>query len=90
MLDGNLAVDRLVEGDEGLGAHHAVDGLDFIVEQLHQVLVVAGIYLDEHGVGACGKVTFHNLGNFLQLGHHIAVHGPPLQVHADVGACAEA
>ena len=46
VFDGYLAVDALVERDEGFGACDATDALNLVVEQFHQMLVVAGIKLD--------------------------------------------
>lgn len=79
-------MDAVVERYECLGACDTVNHLDFVVEQIHQMLVVAGVELDEHRVGACGEVALNHFGDFLKLRHHIAVHGSALEVDADVGA----
>ena len=63
----------MVEGDECFGADYAGDYLELVVEELHEVLVVASEELDEHGVGACGEVTFHDFGYFFKLGDYFAV-----------------
>lgn len=79
-------MDAVVKRNEGLGASDSRNGLDFAIEKLHKVLVVAGEKLDEHGVGAGCEVTFHHFRNFLQLGHDIVVHGTAFKIDADEGA----
>lgn len=86
VIGGDFPINRVVETDESLGTRHTIDHLNLIVEQIHQMLVVTGIQLDKHGVGAGGEVTFHNLGDFLKLRHYIAVHGTSLEIDTDVGA----
>ena len=84
------AADAVVEGNEGFSADNAGNHLNLVVEEFHEMLVVAGEEFDEHGIGACGEMTFHDLGNLFKFGDDLAVHGSTLEVHADVGACAVA
>ena len=49
--DGRLFLDALVERDERLCGVNACDALYLAVQEVHQLLVVARIELDEHGVG---------------------------------------
>ena len=77
---------RLVERYEGFCAGNARYHLYLLVEKLHQVLVVAGVQLDQHRVGAGGEVAFHDFGYLLELGHYFAVHGAALEVHTYVCA----
>lgn len=88
--DGHLAVDGLLERNERFGGDDARNLLDAVVEQAHEVFVVVGIELDEHGVGAGGEVTLHDFRNLVQLLHGVAVHGAALQRDAHVGAGAVA
>ena len=83
-------MDAMVERDESLGAGDAEDGLNLAVEKLHQMLIVAGKQLDEHGVGTGGEMALHHFGNFLELWHHFMVHGTALKIHTYEGACAVA
>ena len=46
------AVDALVESGERLGVRHARDSLNLGVQQVHQVLVVMCVHLDDHRVRA--------------------------------------
>lgn len=80
----NLTLDTLLQRDEGLGGNHAWDGLQLIIEQVHELLVVTGIEFDEHGVRACSEVAFHNFRNVLQSLHHFLVHVATLQVQSHV------
>ena len=82
-MDRNLPYQALLERNERLGSHHARDVLNLAVEQFHQVLIVAGIELDHHGVTASGEVNFYNLGNLFELGHDSLVHGTALQCQAN-------
>ena len=87
-VDGNryLALDALLERDERLGAYHAVDALQFVVQKVHELLVVAGIELHEHGVGTCGEVTFHHLGDSGNALYNLFIHTAALKVETHVGA----
>ena len=86
VVGGDFAGDRLLEGDEGFGAGDAVDHLDLVVEQVHEVFVVASVEFDEHGVGAGGEVAFHDFGDFFEFGDDIAICGGAFEVNADVSA----
>lgn len=72
--DREAAVDAVVKGNEGFCAGDSRNCLDFAIEQLHEMLIVAGKKLDEHGVGAGGEVAFHNFRYFLKFGNHLVVH----------------
>lgn len=70
----DLAVYALLKRDECLGLCYAGDVLYVVVEQLHQVLVVFGVYLDKQRVGACGEMAFYNFADFLKFLYHFTVH----------------
>ena len=80
------AVDGVVEADECLGAHHAGDVLDAVVEQLHEVLVVSGVEFEEHRVGAGGEVALDDLFDFLDLWDDASVHGSALKTYTYICA----
>lgn len=81
-----FAVDRMVERNESFSAGNTRNHLYLFVQQLHEMLIVAGIELDEHGIRAGSEVTFHDLGNLLYLGHYVAVHGTALQINTYICA----
>jgi hypothetical protein len=81
-----LASYALVERNERLSGIHARNHLHLVVEQVHKLLVVAGVNLEQHGVRACGEVAFHYLGDGEQLLHYILIHASTLEVKTDVGA----
>lgn len=85
-VNGNVALDALLKRYQRLGSRYARNLLQLSVDQVHQLLIVAGIELDKHGVGACGEMTLDNLGNVRQELHHIAIHGAALQRNAHIGA----
>ena len=89
-VDGYGAVDALVERDEGFGGYDALNLLYFVVEQIHEVLVVAREEFEQHGVGTRGEVAFHNFGNVLQPFGHAFIHGAALQFQSHIGAGAVA
>ena len=60
--------------------------LDAVVEQIHEMLIVAAVELDEHGVAAGGEMAFHDFRNGFELHGHVFIHGAALQFDADVGA----
>ena len=64
-VDGNSSVDALFEADEGFSCGDTWYVQNAVVEQFHQVLVVARIEFDEHGVTAGGEMTFHHFSYFL-------------------------
>ena len=76
----------MVERDKGLCAGHTWYHLDFLVEKLHKMFVVAGKELDEHCVGTGCEMAFNNFGYFLEFGHNITVHGTALEVHTYISA----
>lgn len=85
-LNINLSVHALLERDESLGLGYTGYMLDAVVEQLHEVKVILGEYLDEHRVGAGGEVTFHYFGNLLELLHDLTIEGTLLKLHTHISA----
>lgn len=77
------------ERDECLCSHYAGNRLYALVEEFHQVLVVARIEFQKQSVGAYGEVAFNYFRNLLDFRHHIMVDTSALKVHADIGAGAE-
>lgn len=82
---GDDALDALLERDEGLGGDYALYALHLVVEQVHELLIVAGIEFDEHGVRTGGEVAFHDLGDLEELLDNLLVHAAALKVESDVG-----
>ena len=60
--------------------------LHLVVQQIHQMLVVAGIYLGQHGVRTSGEVAFYNFGNLAQLSNYRLIHGALFQLDSYVSA----
>ncbi len=73
-LDVDLSVHALLKRDKRFGLRYALNMLDTVVEQLHEMLVVLSVNLDEHGVGTSGEVTFHHFGNLVEFLNHFAIH----------------
>lgn len=67
VMDGDFAVDAVVERNQSLCARHSVNHLDTVIEQFHQMLVIPCIKLDEHGVGTGGEVALHYFRDFFQV-----------------------
>ena len=86
VFDRNLAVDALVERDESFGAGDAADALNFVVEQFHQVLVVASVHFDEHVVRTGAEVALNNFFDFLEFGYNAAIHRAAFEFHTHIGA----
>ena len=63
--DGQLAVDGSVERDDALAARQS-EGLQLVVDDVKQVVVVYSLYLYEHIEASSGVVTLHHLWYFLQ------------------------
>ena len=72
-VDRNLTLDGLVEGYQSLCRVNPGDGLDLVAEQLHQLVVVLGIHLDEDVVLTSGAVAFHYFRNLLYFLNHLLV-----------------
>ena len=72
--DRHSAADALLKRDERFGGNHTTDFLNTIVEEIHQMLVVTRIKFDEHRVGACGEMAFHDFGNKFELFSHSLIH----------------
>ncbi len=70
--------------DESLGRNYAWNSLELVVEQVHKLLVIAGIELQEHGVRTGCEVTLHNLRDILKSLYHLLVHITTLQVKSHV------
>ena len=64
--DGECAAEDFAEGDEGLGAEES-QGLQALVDEVEEMLVVAGIHLDEHVVLTGGEVALHHFGYFFEF-----------------------
>ena len=85
--DGNVALDALFKADHGVGGVDAGNLLYAVVEQILQMLVLARIQLDEHGVWAGGEMALHNLRNVLQMFNHLFVHVASFEGYANVCTC---
>ena len=66
-MDRNLAFDTLLKRNKRLCSNHTVNILKTTIQQLHQLFIITGIELDEHGIGTGGEVALHHLGDVLQL-----------------------
>ena len=82
---GDIALDALLQGDERLGSHHARDVLQTSVQQVHELLVIAGIELHHHGVWTSSEVTLYDFGDMAQALYHVLVHGTTLQRDTYIG-----
>ena len=40
--------------------------LNVVIEQVHEVFIIARIELNEHGVRTSGEMTFNDFGNLFQ------------------------
>ena len=89
ILDGKLAAERFFEGDNRFGTRQP-QRLQFGVDNLQQVVVVAGVYFQEHIILTGGIVAFYDFGNMLQFIDDLFELSRRLQVHTDVGARLEA
>ena len=81
--DGRCAIDALFKGDECLGSGNAIDMLNAVIDQRHEVLVVAGIDLNHHRVVSSGEMALDNLLDFEQFRHHVAIHGTSFKGKSD-------
>ena len=83
VCDGNGTREHFFERDEGLGARHA-EGQHFVLEQMEQVVVVAGKEFDEDVVAAGVVVTFDYLGDALELLDDMAHRRRVAQIKPDI------
>ena len=77
----------LLERNKCFGGNDSRNGLHLVVEQVHELFVVACIQLHKHGVRTCGEVTFHYLGYVDKTLYDILVHASAFEVQSDVCAC---
>ena len=82
-FDGDLFADAFFEGDDGFGADHTGDALDFVAEDIAQVAGIAAHDLGEDAVAAGGVIGLHDLGDGVELTDHLVVHRSLYQVYAD-------
>lgn len=82
-VDGQMAMDRVVERDQGLGTGDARYVLYLVVEKVHKVLVVTGKELDKHGVRTGGEMAFGDFGDAAQLRNYLAVQCAALEIDTD-------
>ena len=73
-LDVDLSVHALLKRDKRFGLRYALNMLDTVVEQLHEMLVVLSVNLDEHGVGTSGEGTFYHLSDLYAFPNHAKIH----------------
>ena len=57
-----------------------------VVEQVHQLLVVACVKFDQHGVRTGGEMALNDFGNGLKLFDNLLVHAAALKVEAYISA----
>ncbi len=82
-----LSVENLIERNlERLRGKHAGDDGNLVEDDVEQMLVVAGIDLDEHGVFADGVVALHHFGYLSHLVHDLLHEGQVVEYHAKKGA----
>ena len=84
-LYGEGAGEDFTEGNDGFGAKHS-HGLEFVVDEVEQVLVVVGVDLHEHVVGAGGEVNFGDFGHYLEFLDYVVEGGSFLEVDTHEGA----
>ena len=82
--DGHLALEGFVEGDQCFGACQA-QGLELVVNDGEQVVVVARVELDEHIVLAGREMALHYLGNLCEGLRYALERGGVFQVYSYVG-----
>ena len=85
ILDPDLALDRVVEGDHRVGGLDEGDFLDGRQEDLHEVVVVEAIDLGEDGIFPRNEVTFDNFRNLLEIGDDLLVLAGLGEGNADEG-----
>ena len=86
---GEGAAEDFAERNEGFGAEHT-ERLNFLVYEVEQVLVVLRVDFDEHVVLAGCEMAFGDFRNLFKFLHNGAVECRPLEVDADICACAVA
>ena len=89
-MQGYLAIEAFFQGDEGFGAGDARDGLYFVHQNTLQVLVIAGVDLDEDGIATGDVMTLGDLGDLPQFIHYLRKEVGTIQEDANVGAGQEA
>ncbi len=62
-------------------------GLELVVDDVEQMMIVQSVYFDEHVIVAGGVVTFNNFRYLLQNGKRIVEIFGILEVQTYVGAC---
>jgi len=82
-IDGQRAADALLERDERLGSGNTINVLDAVIDQRHEVLIVASIDFYHHGEMTCSKVALDDFLDFQEFRDYRAVHGSPLQREPD-------
>ena len=82
-----LALYALLERYERLRSHNSRYILKLAVEQVHKLLIVAGIQFYEHCIRPGSEVTLHYLGDVAQPFHHFLVHASTFERDADIRTC---
>ena len=83
--DRNLTIDGGIERNDRLRTRQT-EGLQLVVDDVEQMMVVAGIYLYEHVETTCSVVTFYHFRNLLQFLNYVIKLSGILQVQTYVGA----
>lgn len=84
--DRELAVDCRVERDDGLAARQP-QRLELIVNDVEQMMVVDGVYFDEHVKITGGIMTFNHLRNVSQFFHNSVKFLRIFQIQSYIGTC---
>lgn len=79
----HVPVEAFLQGDQGLRTFDAADLLELVVQDIAELVDVAGDDLNEHAVIARSVVDADDLGDFLQILRHLVVQGAFFQIDAD-------
>ena len=83
---GHLTNECLMKTNDGLCALQP-QRTQFVLNNLHQMSIVASIELYKHVIAACGDMAFHNLGNLGYFLHHTIEIRRLFQVDSHIGTC---
>lgn len=86
VLHGEGAGEHFTERDDGLGAEQT-HRLEFVVDEMEEMLVVTGVELHEHVILAGGEVNLGHFRNGAELFDDVVKRSGFLEVDSDKSAC---
>lgn len=84
--DIHRAVKTLLQGDEGFRSLYAGDFLNFIMQNVPEMVSITAKYFSKNAVQTGRVVTRYDFGDFFQVFRNVIIQGTFVEINAEEGA----